>query len=456
MSAVLAIEKDPRKFYSEVERPVNAKVKDEIAKSKPNGQVKARQFIGLGDEAVVDNPWLPVVIKKAMESPFFYRFDPKLYDGLERGIVLNDFEAVRANADDLCLNEIHFLASPELDRLDFIFSTLGRMHSSVETVGIYRNVAYDHGDDHSNHCVFDVQYDTPGGPVVERSMVSLDCDFAAFDLSHGPGLWYTFHNMCTLWGLDCTSLLMQMMRSIMIEHPNKDIKEVLILKMRTILMFTGSTLTTVGNTNATYPVSFLYSAEFRRLKSRPFVTLREIEAAVLETAAIMGYEVTVTITATKLGSRPEFPKYKLLMYFPVRVEGSDDWVGIPCLGRLFRKLGWTTQKFTNPEFEYKNIVRGFLSSHTSPLHNLISMLVLGKPHEEVELIDSDQLDSDHLNYGRISARKIVRLDDIAHRYSYNVEQMLAEVEFFFRSLRPRIIESPFIARVLNVDYGVLE
>jgi len=283
--------------------------------------------------------------------------------------------------------------------------------------------------------------------------VSFDMDIAKCDLSHGPGVFYTLTKMSESLGISTETLVNQLKTPVMIAHPDKTIEDPLIIKLNHLVLMSGSVLTTVVNSWACDILTASVVQQISRVRASGPQTMDHIVHKLKEAAAVVGYEITVdTIVCTPRGSPPQLSPFKFLMNFPARSLTGDGVWGIPCLGRLFRNLGWTQENFPDPLAQYKNVVRGFLSSHTSAWHELVSQLVLGVSHTQVPLLTQEIVDG-HTNV-IISEREEVSVSSIAERYHTTEEDLMLETEFFFRDLRPRLVQSSFVASVLKVDYGL--
>jgi len=453
LSAVARKEAQPLYYFGEKSQNPVACVKDETAKVGK----RPRQFVSLGDDAVMDDPVLPALLKKAWgnELEFHFRMRVMNYGPgvLEPGPVALRIPFIdRGVSNDVgTYNAVFkFVGTSEMNALDLLFDGLFRMYDQHMYDTVF---AISHSDDCGVGCWLRLQRSFG---EAEWCYCIFDTDIAKCDLSHGPGLFTAFEKLMNSLDLSADILLRQLMRDLMIRHPDRRNEAFLILRHRYPLLFSGSVLTTIVNEFASYILSLAYAHEIAnwRLTGR-VLTLDEAVQGLIHAAADVGYEVTVepTVIRANLLDHLSFPRWKFLMVFPVWCPEKRTYVGIPCLGRLFRNLGWTKEKPLCPTQMYKNIVQGFLSSHTSAWHELVSQLVLGVSHTSLPLIRDEYINGNY-NHAQIDVRCEVNVNDISLRYGVTTEDLLSSTEFFFRSLQPRLVVDRVIARILEVDYGI--
>jgi len=439
LRAVLAQQEHPELVYTlDPKIYVLGNVKSETAKVGKN----ARFFLSFGPQVAMQDPYPAKALKSLMSQELVVVCAPIDAPNHKVGLETHSFR---------------FIAESEVSVLDVMFNDIRLLHElnrrSLATTQPCSRY-YCHSDDHSLTTICAI-----GGQI---EAITVDLDISTCDLSHGPSVMMLLSYFAHSLLLDIDELLCQLKQFIILKHPDLAKDDTLILEMKYPTLLSGSVLTTALNTFVCSLLCFAYASQLSCC--RAFSDINAFREMLTNTAHKLGYIVTMELTRTPIVQDFDRPfglsTYKFLMYYPVRAEDGFGTLAIPCFGRLFRNFGIAEEPLTREEAESrcKQVVQGFLSCHTSRFHELISQLVLQKPHLSLPINKDDFTDSGHLNFNRLEQRCKAVDADVAARYGCTEEEFAIALSDFFGTvgLTPRIVSNPVITNILRVDYGLEE
>jgi len=426
LRAIVELWRDPNYILGYKQQKPTTNVKNETAK-----YLKIpRQFIGMGDVSAMCEASLAEHIKKC-------------WNGVIHVPLTGVFDFSMS---------VRFVSAPEAGLMDAIFNQIFVYHTSPE---ILEPIAFLHSDDSSLTCSVFIN-----GTLHKAT---LDLDISKCDLSHGPCLFASLVQISRAADLDIGMSVHHLMSNIVMRHPtNKE--DFIEFSTPCPLLYTGSTLTTMVNT---YSVYLLLSLVCSRVHMAQFFNRDELLAAITEEGRAMGYILTLEgliltpvlpdQTVLQRADTVLIEDVTFLKYYPVRVDADPFRVcAFPCLGRFFRSFGL----FESLEADLnmaKNVVRTFLSCHSSDTTDMISKLVFGINHSELTLIQDLVLESGSFNWNLQTER--VRLNDTSlwaryHRGKPTSDAWLA-IEGFFGDLSPVMDFNPVLMGVVERDYSLV-
>jgi len=365
-----------------------------------------RQFVSLGDKAILFYADLPRLFKQSM--------DKYIYVG-------GGF--------------IRFVKESSQETMDEFADHLYRFHSQQPSIyGAHSSdagqrpdyYAYLHSDD--SHFTFKTVY--KGVP----SIISVDADIKKCDLSHGPGLFALLLYVIVHAGFDfvhVSGLFLQLMTNVMIRHPNPKVSHFAIFKLNCIMLFTGSVLTTLVNNIA----CLLILMAFRVVTKDAIITDEDQLRLILSQAAsLVGYEVSLdTITITVIGEEPDLTRMMFLKHFVAMSHRGP--VAAKCLSTLIRGIGISDDECeTLPRMQ--EIVNGWCNHHDS--------LILTTIFESVGLTKTSTYESCVTIYN----------ESYELRYGVSTVDLLEGLRMLFETRQAVLVAHPALDAIQRVGYGL--
>lgn len=411
------------------------KVKWEVAKT---GKVP-RQFVSLGDIATMHAPHIPDLLKKMMNKP------------ITTPVSLSAVGNLRARDVVTALLVVDFVATPQPGRLDACFNQHAEYHASSWRDSFLSLV---HSDDSviTFNCFIGNK----------RCVVSLMCDIAKCDLSHGPCMFLLLEELARSVGLSVEELVVQCMQDVIINHPNPTLDDYAIFTLLYPVLLSGSTLTTCLNTLVCNVIMVAITLGILLRPERRFESVEDLVHCVHTSVAFVGYEITCDVCTTfhDGGVESEIPmsslnlsSFTFLKFFPCWSPDRGGYVAVPCLGRLLRSFGLSDTDVVDRVGFCSNVVRTFLTCHSCACFDDLSRFVLDVPHMELPLSESGAVIFD---LGIPAERCVFTDESLCARYGCSVTDLRMALEMMFSDLRPCLVYSPTLLRVLTVDYGLME
>lgn len=307
----------------------------------------------------------------------------------------------------------------------------GRMDSWAQVLasGLDPNNSDTYGWYHSDDSIFSLQIEIGG----ERVRLASCIDIAKCDLSHSPALFVLLAGIMEKKGFakePLTSLFLQLKKDVRITHPNRDVDEYVIFELASVLLFSGSVLTTLVNNMASllllgYIIVGLLDPD------KPYGTIEDVKSDIIRLAKEVGYEVTIdALVVFKTGV--ELANLTFLKHFPALAEDGS-WVAVKDYATLVRGIGFAEEQVDGSK-RLTEIFRGWNCSHHNPLLDQV-FETLGITWPDVP-------------------RKTISLDSFVERYQTTPQELLEGFELLTTIKRPVFLVHPAFDAILRVGYGL--
>jgi hypothetical protein len=421
-----------------------AKVKNETVKHKiKNGKVEIlpRQFISLGARNTV----LEGSVTEALKSSFS-----------------------KVGEVPLTHCKFTFVKEGTINLMDEIMNEICDYHSSDAPNSPIK--FFYHSDD-SNitfRCPLILDEERPGSFEPVECIVTADIDISTCDASHGPIMFCLFEFISWICSVDNSCLIDQCYLPFSVFNPKPKSTDFGHFDVPYGKMYTGFGGTTAMNNCASILIGCSLVAAIRTIQASHenqrsnAPRLSELKAILKYAAEFVGYQVTVDLVWTDYLRRettpflPHLGDITLLKHYPAMVESTTRFVALPCIGRLMRNFGISEKPLSElPVDHLKNVVRSYLSQHSSFVSRKLSLVALDCDLNEVPLSYDEYDIYRRINLAVIENRSYVRSETTTHRYSTSLPDLEEGLELFFRTMQPRLVLHPSLDGILAKDYALI-